>query len=159
WILPAIPPVSIPSNVLAFSPSMTQATANQWVHDVVLDLVIESEARRAHDYNLAQAGAQADGLTEFTEVIQSDVAAGKSVQKLYSFDSVQLQLFLPKFSTQARRLIGVSLHGTTTLITRDASGNVLSQATVSYNKSWGLGGTNGGTNMVIIADFTDLTPA
>jgi hypothetical protein len=92
-------------------------------------------------------------------VIQSDIAAGKSVLKLYSFDSVQLRLFLPKFSTQARRLIGVSLHGTTTLITRDASGTILSQTTVAYSKSWGLGGTKDGSNMVIVADFTDLTPA
>ena len=92
-------------------------------------------------------------------MISQDVAAGKIIQKTYSFDRVQLQLFLPKFSTQARRLIGVSLHGTTTLITRDASGHVLSQQTQAYAKSWGLGGTNGGTNEVIATDYTDLTPA
>ncbi|HYL07901.1 MAG TPA: hypothetical protein VEU76_05090, partial [Candidatus Udaeobacter sp.] len=159
WVLPAIPNVGVPSNVVAFNPQMNQATADRWAHDVVLDLVIESEARRAHDLTLAQQGACCDGLTEFTDVINQDVAAGKIIQKTYSFDRVQLQLFLPKFSTQARRLIGVSLHGTTTLITRDASGHVLSQQTQAYAKSWGLGGTNGGINEVIATDYTDLTPA
>ena len=159
WILPPIPPVDIPSNVVAFDPGMSQATANQWAHDVVLDLMIESEARRAHDLPLASQGATGDALTEFTDVINGDISAGKSIQKTYSFDRVQLTLFLPKFSTQARRLIGVSLHGTTTLITRDGSGNVIAQQTQPYAKSWGLGGTNGGTNEVIINDFTDLTPA
>jgi hypothetical protein len=151
--------VTIPSNVMAFNPSMDQRLANLWAHDMVLDLVIESEARRAHDLTLAESGAIGDALTEFTDVIKADIAAGTIIQKTYSFDSIQLQLFLPKFSTQARRLIGVTLHGTTTLITRDASGNVLSQARQNYAKSWGIGGTNGGTNLVITTDFTGLTPA
>ena len=161
WVLPPIPPVSVPSNVPAFDPSVNQQTANQWAHDAVLDLLIESEARRAHDLKLAEEGADGDGLTEFTDVITQDVAGGKFVQKTYSFDRVQLSLFLPKFSTQARRLIGVSLHGTTTLITRDSAGKVLSQQTQPYTKSWGLGGAKGGNlnHDVINADFTDLTPA
>jgi hypothetical protein len=161
WILPPIPSVMVPSNVMAFSPSMDQATADRWAHDVVLDLMVESEARRAHDLKLAEDGASGDGLTEFTDVINQDVASGKVIQKTYSFDRVQLNLFLPKFSTQARRLIGVTLHGTTTLTTRDASGNVVSQQTLPYAKSWGLGGAKGGNlnHDVIISDFTDLTPA
>jgi len=58
-------------------------------------------------------------------------------------------------------LIGVTLHGTATLITRDASGNVVSQQTQSYAKSWGLGGAKDGNlnYSVINNDFTDLTPA
>jgi hypothetical protein len=123
--------------------------------------MIESEARRAHDLKLAEEGATSDGLTEFTDVIGQDVSAGRQIQKTYSFDSVQLTLFLPKFSTQAPRLIGVTLHGTTTLITLDASGNVLTQQTLPYAKSWGLSSGNGGTlnHDVIINNFTDLTPA
>jgi hypothetical protein len=146
---------------MAFDPSMNQATADRMAHDVVLDLMIESEARRAHDLKLAEQGASGDGLTEFTDVINQDIGSGKVIQKTYSFDRVQLSLFLPKFSTQARRLIGVTLHGTTTLITRDSSGNVISQQTQSYAKSWGLGGAKGGdiTHDVIINDFTDLVPA
>lgn len=159
WILPSIPSVGVPANVVAFDPSLDQATANRWAHDVVLDLVIESEARRAHDLTLAQQGACCDGLTEFTQVINQDVGAGKVIQKTYSFDRVQLMLYLPKYSTQARRLIGVLLHGTTTLATLDASGRVVSRQVQPYAKSWGLGGTNGGTNEVIAADYTDLTPA
>jgi hypothetical protein len=138
---------------------MTQDRADRWAHDVALDLMIESEARRVHDLKLAQQGATGDGLTEFTDVINSDVAAGKSVQKTYSFDRVQLTLFLPKFSTQARRLIGVTLHGTTTLVTRDPSGHVLSQIQQPYNKSWGVADINPGSALVITTDFTDLTPA
>ncbi len=161
WILPPIPSVGIPANVMAFNPSMNQATADRMAHDAVLDLMIESEARRAHDLKLAGDGATGDGLAEFTDVINTDIASGKTIQKIYSFDRVQLTLFLPKFSTQASRLIGVTLHGTTTLITRDAAGNVVSQQTLSYAKSWGLGGAKGSNlnHDVIINDFTDLTLA
>jgi hypothetical protein len=159
WVLPAIPSVTVPDNVVAFDSSMNQATADRWAHDLVLDLMIESEARRAHDMTLAQQGATGDGLAEFKDVINGDIAANKSVTKTYSFDRVQLTLFLPKFSTQARRLIGVTLHGTTTLVTRDASGKVLSQVTQPYNKSWGVGFSDATSTFVIINDFTDLTPA
>ncbi|HSS60116.1 MAG TPA: RnfABCDGE type electron transport complex subunit D [Candidatus Limnocylindrales bacterium] len=159
WVLPPIPTPSIASNVMAFDPKMNQATANQLAHDAVLDLMIESEARRAHDVKLAADGATGDGLTEFTDVINQDVAAGKTIQKIYSFDRIDLTLFLPKFSTQASRLVGVELHGTTTLIARDASGNVLSQQTLSYDKSWGLAAGGDGTHQVIVNDYTDNTRA
>jgi hypothetical protein len=159
WILPPVPTVTIPDNVVAFDPAMNPTTAQQMAHDLVLDLMIESEARRAHDDQLARQGAEGDALTEFTDVIATDVSGGKSVTKTYTFDSVQLTLFLPKFSTQARRLIGVTLLGTTTLVTRDASGNVLSTVTQSYNKSWGMDLPNPGSPWVIGTDFTDLKPA
>ncbi len=159
WMLPPIPNVTIPDSVLAFYPSMTPALAQSWAHDAVLDLMIESEARRTHDTALAATGAIGDdALKEFTDVIQQDAAANKFVQKTYSFDRVQLTLFLPKFSTQARRLIGVTLHGTTTLVTRDASGTVLSRQTLSYNKSWGLSDAKGAgiNHLVLVNDYTDL---
>jgi len=144
--------------VHAFDPSLDQATANSWAHDAVLDLMIESEARRAHDMTMAGQGATGDdALKEFTDVVRQDISAGKYVQKTYSFDRVQLTLFLPKFSTQARRLVGVTLHGTTTLVTRDASGKVLSQQTLSYAKSWGLAGDT--DHLVLVNDYTDLTLA
>jgi hypothetical protein len=146
--------VSIASNVTAFDPSTTEAAAAQMAHDVVLDLIIESEARRAHDLKLAESGAIGDGLQEFVDVINQDIADGKIIQKTYSFDQVSLRLFLPKFTSQASRLIGVSLHGTATLTTRDASGNVVSQATAPYSKSWGLA-----KGQVIVNDYTDLAPA
>ena len=160
WIVPPIPSVTVPDSVVAFDSSMTQAKANQWAHDLVLDLMIESEARRAHNFDLAKQGATGDALTEFTDVISADVGSGKSVLKTYSFDRVQLTLFLPKFSTQARRLIGVTLHGSTTLVTKDAStGATLSTVTQPYNKSWGVALLNPGSPWVITNDFTDLTPA
>jgi hypothetical protein len=158
WILPPIPTVSIASNVTAFDPSMTQEAAASMAHDMVLDLIIESEARRSHDLKLAEIGASGDGLTEFVDVINEDIAAGKIVQKTYSFSQVSLRLYLPKFSSQAARLIGVSLHGTATLTTRDASGNVLSQTSGPYDKSWGLAGSKSGSN-TIINDYTALATA
>ena len=158
WILPAIPSVSVPSNVSEFDPTINQAAADKMAHDVVLDLMIESEARRAHDYTLAATGAEGDALTEFTDVIKTD--AGKTIQKTYSFKTVTLSLFLPKFSTQASRLVGVTLSGTTTLITRDASGHAVSSVTQSYSKSWGLGSLSAdGTYQVLGNDYTGLTPA
>ena len=155
WVLPSIPNVTVPTNVTAFDPTIDQAKATRWAQDLVLDLMIESEARRAHDLKLAESGAVSDALKEFTDVIRQDISAGKFVQKTYSFDRVQLTLFLPKLSTQASRLVGVTLHGTTTLVTRDASGKVLSRTTQSYAKSWGLEGTPSGPNH-IINDFSDL---
>jgi NQR2, RnfD, RnfE family len=158
WFLPAIPNVSIPSNVQAFDPSLSRSAANKMAHDVVLDLVIESEARRTHDYKLAALGASDDALSEFTDVIRKDGSG--SVQKTYSFDRVQLTLFLPKFATQASRLVGVTLHGTATLITRDSSGRVLSTVTQPYFKSWGLGPLSpDGTYALIQNDYTDLSLA
>ena len=158
WLLPSIPRVTVPQNITAFDSSITQAKATAWARTVVLDLMIESEARRAHDLTLATLGATGDGLTEFTDVIKQDIKSGKSVQKTYTFDRVQLTLFLPKLSTQASRLVGVSLHGTTTLITRDAAGKILSQQTQPYGKSWGLGGSSDNPDP-IINDYSDLALA
>ena len=158
WILPTIPTVTIAPNVIAFDTSAPQ-NANKWAHDVVLDLIIESEARRAHDYQLAESGATGDALKEFTDVIKDDMNGGKIIQKTYSFDKVSLNLYLPKFSSQASRLVGVSLQGTSTFITRDASGNVLSQSTTPYAKSWGLDSFSSGSHQVIINNYTELAPA
>jgi hypothetical protein len=158
WILPTIPTVTVAYNVVAFDRSAPQ-NADKWAHDVVLDLIIESEARRAHDFKLAESGATGDALTEFTDVIKDDVSGGKIIQKTYSFDKVSLNLFLPKFSSQASRLVGVSLQGTSTFTTRDASGNVLSQSTTPYTKSWGLDTFSSGSHQVIINNYTELAPA
>src|SRR5690242_580131 len=104
-------------------------------------------------------GAESDGLTEFVGVINGDIAHHVFVEKSYTFDRVSLALYLPKFSTQAPRLVGVSLHGTATLITRNASGVVTSTATESYSKSWGLSISADVPQQVIINDYTDLVPA
>jgi hypothetical protein len=160
WTLPPIPTVSVASNVTSFDPGLTPQVAAQMAHDTVLDLIIESEARRAHDLKLAESGATDDGLTEFTDVIKQDVAAGKIVQKTYAFSSISIQLFLPKFATQGARLVGVTLHGTATLVTRDASGNVLSQTSSPYDKTWGIAGAkdNNGYQRIFV-DYTGLAPA
>ena len=166
WLLPAIPKVSIASNVASFDPNMNSKVAAKMAHDVVLDLVIESEARRSHDLKLAQLGASDDALKEFTDVIKTDIAARTFVQKTYTFDQVNLQLYLPKFASQAPRLEGISLHGNATLTTRDASGKVISTSTTPYSKTWGLGGSPTdvtgepiGDYAVIFVDYTGLAPA
>jgi hypothetical protein len=159
WTLPPIPSVTLDSNVTAFDPSINQQVANTMAHDTVLDLIIESEARRSHDLKLAQSGASSDGLTEFTDVINQDIAGGKIIEKVYNFDRISINLYLPKFSSQGARLVGVTLHGSATLISRDANGNVLSQSASTYNKSWGLSGSKGGPYQLIFVDYTGLTPA
>jgi hypothetical protein len=159
WILPPIPAVSIAQNVMAYNPSMTNQDATKMAETLVRDLMIESEARRAHDLKLAESGATGDGLKEFTDVINEDIAGGKIIQKTYSFDQVSVRLYLPKFSSQASRLIGVSLHGAATLTTRDASGNVVSQTSSAYAKSWGVANGKDGTVGLIINDYTDLAQA
>ncbi|TMB99223.1 MAG: hypothetical protein E6J40_04360 [Chloroflexi bacterium] len=160
WTLPSYPSANLAANVTSFDPNFTQKTADKLAHDAVLDLIIESEARRSHDLNLAKLGAQGDGLQEFVDVIKQDISSGKSIDKTYTFDRITIQLFLPKFATQASRLIGVELHGTSTLTTRDASGKVLSQATSGYDKSWGLtDSTDGSAYQVIYVDYTGLALA
>ncbi|MEA2656703.1 MAG: enediyne biosynthesis protein [Chloroflexota bacterium] len=159
WILPPIPQVSIASNVRDFDSTMTPTTAARLAHSVVFDLIIESEARRAHDLKLAASGADADALTEFTDVIKQDIAAKKTIQKTYSFDSISLQLFLPKFASQAARLVGVTVHGTATLTTMDASGNVLSKTNAPYVKTWGVYDSQDGSPNLIYVDYTGLALA
>src|SRR5256886_2672232 len=158
WILPPIPDVTIASNVVAFDQSVPKS-ATRMAHDAVLDLIIEPEPRRAHDLTRAETGATGDGLKEFTDVIKQDIASGKIIQKTYSFDKVSLDLFLPKFSSQASRLVGVTLKGTSTFTTRDASGAVLSRSSTPYSKSWGLDTVANVSQQVIINDYTDLAPA
>ena len=157
FVLPAIPAIYVPDNVTQFDNTITPAVATRMAHDVALDLVIESVARQTHDYNLAATAAEGDGLTEFTDVIKSD--GSKFVQKTYSFTKIQLTLYLPKFSTQAARLVGIDLHGTATLVTRNAAGAVLSTATTSYDKSWGLDQNPSSPTWLIFVDYTGLTPA
>jgi hypothetical protein len=125
-------------------------------HDAALDLIIEAEARRAHDTKLAESGAAADGLAEFVGVINQDVASGTFVLKVYKFDSATLNLFLPKFATQASRLIGLTLNGTATLITREQSGRVLSQTTSAYSKSWSVAAVAPDGHLLIDQDYSDL---
>ena len=158
WILPSIPTVTMASNVISFDQS-APAEAGQMAHDAVLDLVIESEARRAHNLQLAATGAEGDALKQFVDLINQDITSRKVVQTTYSFDKVSLNLFLPKYSGQASRLIGVTLQGTATFTTRDASGNVLSQTTTPYLKSWGLDPVTNGAQEVIQNDYTGLAPA
>ena len=90
-------------------------------------------------------------------MINQDVAARTQVQKTYSIDRVGLNLYLPKLSTQASRLVGVDLHGTATITVFDASGHQLSKTTAPYAKTWGLGdpGPSGG-HRLIINDYSDL---
>jgi len=156
WILPAVPQVAIASNVSYFNPKLAPDFAQRMGHDAVLDLVVEAEARRAHDSKLAENGAIGDGLTEFVGVINDDASAGKSVLKVYKFDSATLNLFLPKFSSQASRLVGLTLAGTATLITKDQSGRLLSQTTSSYSKSWSVGAIAPDGHFLIDQDFSDL---
>jgi len=156
WVVPALPAVAIPSNVSDFNSAMTQQVATHMGHDAVLDLIIEAEARRAHDTKLAESGAAADGLAEFVGVINQDVASGTFVLKVYKFDSATLNLFLPKFATQASRLIGLTLNGTAALITRDQSGRVLSQTTSVYSKSWSVAAVAPDGHLLIDQDYSDL---
>jgi hypothetical protein len=92
-------------------------------------------------------------------VIKQDMAAGTSVQKTYAFTSITLTLYLPKFATQAARLVGIDLHGSTTLITRNGAGAVISQSTSAYDKSWGLDRSDSRQSWLIFVDYTGLTPA
>jgi len=159
WLLPALPSIAVDEKVPAFDPSITPAVAVQMEHDAVLDLLIEAEARRVHDPGLAATGALGDGLQPFLDASASDAASGQSVQSSYRFDKASLDLFLPKFSSQASRLVGVTLRGSVTVTVRDAAGRQLSQLTSPYARSWGLNGTTSGDHQLIVNDYTGLAAA
>jgi hypothetical protein len=159
WVLPPLPTVAVPDNVSYFNPSMTPQIAAQWGRAVVLDLLIEAEARRTHDANLAATGAVRDGLKVFTDISNQDAAAGKFVATTYSFDHLSLNLFLPKFKTQASRLVGITVTGTVTLVTRDQSGRLLSQTTGPYSRSWSMDDKQPDGGQPIFNDFSDLALA
>jgi hypothetical protein len=80
------------------------------------------------------------------------------VTATYSFDQASLQLLLPKFTTQASRLLGLTISGTVTLTTSDSSGHQASQKSAPYSRSWGLQASDGG-HQVINNDYTGLNPA
>ena len=128
-------------------------------------VMLDPEERRRHLYIVGQTGTGKSTL--LLNLIKQDIAAKKFVQKTYTFDQLSLQLYLPKFATQAPLLEGIYIHGTATLTTRDSSGNVRSKTTSTYAKTWGLGGTpqditgdpGAGTYQLIQIDYTGLTPA
>jgi hypothetical protein len=159
WVLPALPPVAVDDKVTAFDRSITPGVAARMERETVLDLVIEAEARRAHDPALAATGASGDGLQPFLDATAEDAAAGQSVQTTYRFEKATLTLFLPRFSTQASRLVGVTLQGSMTVTTRDGDGRPLSRTTSAYARSWGLNAGPGEGHWVIVNDFTGLAPA
>jgi hypothetical protein len=159
WVLPTVPPVTVPTTVSDFNPSMTPQIAATIGHDAVLDLIIEAEARRSHDLKLAEEGAVADGLTIFTGYTNQDVRAGRFVTSTYTFSRASLNLFLPKFSFQAPLLLGLTLTGTVTMITKDQSGHVLSQTSGPYSRSWSLGGVAPDGRLLIDQDYSDLALA
>ena len=159
WRLPPVPAITIPANVTNFDSKLTPAVAAQMGHDLVLDLIIEAEARRSLDLKLAQQGAIGDGLKEFTDVIGQDQASAIIVLKTYTFTQATLSLFLPKFTTQAARLIGVTLIGTVLLTTWDRSGHQLSQTRQTYSKSWSVGATASDGHLLIDNDYTGLQVA
>jgi hypothetical protein len=77
----------------------------------------------------------------------------------YTVDRLALQLFLPKFATQASRLLGVTITGTRTLTTFDASGHQLSLVHESYVRSWSVAGTGPDGHLLIDNTYTGLAPA
>jgi hypothetical protein len=157
WSVPRLGAVVVPKNVTDFYPGMTQATASAMAYSLAVNLNIEAEARRQQNTDLAAAAASGDGLAPFTANISSDRAAGQVVTTSYSFSRGELTLLLPKFRTQASRLIGTTLVGTARVTTYDRSGQQLSQKVTPYTQIWEL--TPAGTRYQITNEYTGLTPA
>jgi hypothetical protein len=149
--------IVIPKDVTDFDPNLTPSLALTRANNLVVDLNIEAEARRQRDPTLASTGASGDGLTPFTALISSDRAAGHVVSTTYSFNRANLVLLLPKFKTQAPRLVGTALVGFAHLSTYDGGGTLLSSQDVPYTQIWEL--TPNGDRYLITNDYTGLTPA
>ena len=149
--------VVIPANVSNFNPSITQAVASAMANNLAADLNIEAEARHQLSPDLAATAASGDGLVPFTAAINSDRAAGQVVTTTYSFNRAELSLLLPKFSTQASRLVGTALIGTARITTYDTAGHQLSQKDTPYTQNWEL--SRVGDRYLITNDYAGLTSA
>ena len=157
WGIPKLGAVVIPANVSNFNPSLTQAVASAMAYNLGGDLNIEAEARHQLNPDLAATAASGDGLVPFTAAINSDRAGGHVVTTTYTFTRAELTLLLPKFSTQAARLIGIALIGTAHITTYDTAGHQLSKSDTPYAQSWEL--SKVGDRYLITNDYAGLTPA
>jgi hypothetical protein len=157
WGAARLSGVDVPKNVTDFNPGLTPTMASAMAHNLAVDLVIEAEARHQQNADLAATVASGDGLAPFTTAINSDRAAGQVVTTSYTFNRGQLILLLPKFQTQASRLIGTTLVGTARITTYDTTGHQLSQRDTPYTQIWEL--TAIGSHYQITNDYTGLTPA
>jgi Na+-translocating ferredoxin:NAD+ oxidoreductase RnfD subunit len=157
WGVPKLSAVVVPKNVTDFDPGLTPTMASALAYNLAVDLNIEAEARHQLSTNLAATAASGDGLTPFTAAIGSDRAAGHVVTTAYSFSRAELVLLLPKYRTQASRLVGTTLVGTARVTTYDSAGQVLSQTDVPYTQIWEL--TPAGGRYQITNEYTGLTPA
>jgi hypothetical protein len=126
-------------------------------YNLAEDLNIEAEARHQLNPDLAATAASGDGLVPFTAAINSDRTAGQVVTTTYTFTRAEISLLLPRFSTQASRLIGTSLVGTAHITTYDTAGHQLSQKDTPYTQSWEL--SKVGDRYLITNDYAGLIPA
>jgi len=156
WGVPKLSTIVIPKNVSDFNPGMTQTVASAMAYNLAVDLNIEAEARRQQNPTLAATAASGDGLAPFIATIDSDRAAGRVTATTYTFSRAQLILLLPKFSTQAPRLIGTTLVGNARVTSYDTAGNQLSQKDSPYTQIWEL--TKAGDRYQITNEYTGLTP-
>ncbi len=157
WGVPKLAAVVVPKNVSDFNPGLTPRMASAMAYNLAVDLNIEAEARRLQSPDLAATAASGDGLAPFTSAINSDRSAGQVVTTSYSFSRGELTLLLPKFRTQASRLIGTTLIGTAHVTTYDTAGQQLSQKDLPYTRIWEL--TPSGGLYQITNEYTGLAPA
>ena len=157
WGIPKLTAIVIPSNVASYDPGLTPTVASAMAYNLAGDLNIEAEARRLQSTDLAATAASGDGLAPFTAAFTSDRSAGQVVSTAYTFNRAELVLLLPKFKTQAPRLVGTALIGTARVTTYDGAGHQLSQKDSPYTQIWEL--TRVGDRYLITNDYTGLTPA
>jgi NQR2, RnfD, RnfE family len=157
WGVPKLGAVVVPQNVTDFNPGLTPTLASAMAYNLAVDLNVEAEARRELSTDLAATAASGDGLTPFTAAISSDRAARHVVTTTYSFSRAELVLLLPKYRTQAPRLVGTTLVGTAHVTTYDSAGLKLSQKDLPYTQIWEL--TPAGDRFQITNEYTGLTPA
>jgi hypothetical protein len=149
--------IAIPPNVASYDPGLTPTVASAMAYNLAGDLNIEAEARRVQSTDLAATAASGDGLAPFTAAFMADRSAGQVVSTAYTFNRAELVLLLPKFKTQAPRLVGTALIGTARVTTYDSAGHQLSQKDSPYTQIWEL--TRVGDRYLITNDYTGLTPA
>jgi hypothetical protein len=157
WGGPRFSAVVIPKNVADFNPNLTPALAAAMANNLAVDLNIEAEARHQQNSALAGTAASGDGLVPFATAINSDRVAGHVVTTAYTFTRAELVLLLPRYRTQAPRLVGTTLVGTARITTYDSAGHRLSQVDIPYTQIWEL--STAADRLIITNDYTGLTPA
>lgn len=106
-----LPTITVPAETTGADGSINAATAPQMARDLLADLIIEAEAIRTGDADLAASATTAERLAETRSAIDS----GGGTVVSYDFDTFEVILHRNLAATQAAPRVGIVARGTMTV--------------------------------------------